>query len=231
MPRPGHIANLTTGTKFPLKPIDNDHISVILSTVLQAWQELLNEGSNVLQTGSETEVSALLGPRLNQLRDSDSKWANLVSAVSFGSEAINYDGSRIQTKPDLHFILTRRNANFPLIVECKLIDYPRKKDVHLYCTKGIVRFVAGDYAWTNREAIMIAYVRDGSTIQQRLVPHLITASQKNSDPQQTISPPVHCPDIHPLAYQSEHRRSFKYLAGVNGDEPEPISLFHLWLPQ
>ena len=228
-PRPDHIANLTIGAKLPLDPLDDAHLSLILEVVSQAWRELCNEGLTALYSGIETEVSALLGPRLNNLRDSNAMWSSLVSNVGLGSEAFNFNGKKLQTKPDLHFILTRRNANFPLIVECKIIDHPNSKSVDLYCTKGIARFICGDYAWANREAIMIAYVRDGSTIQQRLAPHLVKSAKQAPDPFQTKSHPCPRPDIHPTIHCTEHERSFRYLPEGDAKNPGTINLLHLWL--
>lgn len=228
-PRPDHIENLTMGVQLPLEPIEDALMSVILETVSHAWQQLCNEGAPALHSGTEPEVSALLGPRLNNLRESNALWSSLVSAVGMGSEAFNFSGTRLQTKPDLHFILTRRNANFPLIVECKLIDHPNGKTVGLYCTNGIARFVGGDYAWANREAIMLAYVRDGSTPPSRLVPYLESSAKTNPDPLQTASNPQPRIDIHPMVHHTEHRRNFSYPLAVDSNDPGPISLFHLWL--
>lgn len=223
-PRPDHIANLTMGVQLPLDPIDDVHMSVILETVSQAWQQLSDEGEPALHSGTEPEVSALLGPRLNNLRESNAMWSQLVSVVGMGSEAFSYNASSLQTKPDLHFHLTQRNANFPLIVECKVIDHPHGKTVGLYCSNGIERFVSGYYSSATREAVMLAYVRDGSTIAGRLAPHLASSEKINPDPLQTICHPFPRPDVHPTIQQSEHRRNLG-----EGAEAEPIVLFHLWL--
>lgn len=228
-PRPDHIANLTMGVQLPLEPIQDVIMSVILETVSNAWQQLCNEGAPALHSGTEPEVSALLGPRLNNLRESNALWSSLVSAVGMGSEAFNFSGTRLQTKPDFHLVLTRRNANFPLIVECKLIDHPKGKTIGLYCANGIERFVCGDYAWANREAIMLAYVRDGSTPPSRLVPHLANSAKTLPDPLMTASHPRSKINIHPTVHHTEHQRNFSYPFAADGNEPGPIGLFHLWL--
>lgn len=140
---------------------------------------------------------------------------------------INFDGSRLEVKPDLSIQLTDRRALLPLIVECKLIDNASKKTVRLYGTKGLVRFVKGDYAWYAQEAIMLAYVRDGSTIMSCLMPHLEKHLGKDSYGHCTEQLPELDTRVPQDLARSRHRRSFPYQE-PNG-EPGPITVWHLWL--
>ena len=228
-PRPDHIAELTRGTRLPLAPIREEHLSIILETITCAWQELSASSAPTLQCGDEAEVSALLDPRLNHFCQSQPLWKDLVHSVHRGRESVNHDGSKLELRPDLSFIFFRGNRNFPMAVECKIIDHPNSKTVALYCNNGIARFVCGDYAWASREAIMLAYVRDGSTALSRLVPHLAESAKIDPDPLLTISHPQSKNDIHPTVHCTEHQRNFCYPSVVGGNDPGPISLFHLWL--
>ncbi|MVZ98136.1 hypothetical protein EUU23_10570 [Sphingorhabdus sp. IMCC26285] len=229
VPRPDHIAELTRGTRLPLDPVREEHLSVIFETISCAWHELRGNGTSTMQYNDEAEVNALLDPRLNHYCQSQPLWKDLVHSVHRGRESISYDGSKLELRPDLSFILLHGNRNFPIAVECKIIDHPNSKTVGLYCTNGIARFVCGDYAWANREAIMLAYVRDDSSLSSRLIPHLAKNGKLKSDPLQTASHPQSRIDLHPTVQQTVHERSFSYLASVDGNDPGPISLFHLWL--
>jgi hypothetical protein len=229
VPKPDHIAELTRGTRLPLNPISKEHLSVILETISYAWQELHATGASALQCGDEAEVNALLNPRLNHFCQSQPLWKDLVHSVQRGQESMSYDGRRLELRPDLSFVLLHGNRNFPIAVECKIIDYPNSKTVGLYCANGIARFVCGDYAWANQEAIMLAYVRDDSSLSSRLIPHLANSAKTKPDPLQTASHPQSRIDVHPTVQQTEHERSFSYMDTVDGNDPGPIRLFHLWL--
>src|SRR3546814_4030189 len=87
-------------------------------------------------------------------------------------------GSRLEQRPDLSIHLTARTRRFPLIAEAKIIDATRGE--HLYCSQGLRRFLNGKYGWGAREALMIAYVRDGTTIATRLKPYLALPAQATS---------------------------------------------------
>ena len=103
-PRPDHIAELTRGTRLPLAPIREEHLSIILETITCAWQELSASSAPTLQCGDEAEVSALLDPRLNHFCQSQPLWKDLVHSVHRGRESVNHDGSKLELRPDLSFI-------------------------------------------------------------------------------------------------------------------------------
>lgn len=228
-PRPDHIAELTRGTRLPLDPVSDEHLSVILETISCAWQELCANGAPALKDGDEAEVNALLDPKLNHYCQSQPLWKDLVHSVHRGRESMGYDGLKLEPRPDLSFVFVHGNRNFPMVVECKIIDHPNNKTVGLYCTNGIARFVCGDYAWARREAIMLAYVRDGSTPSSRLAPHLANNAKTSPDPLLTTSHLQLTNDIHPTVHHTEHQRNFCYPLVVDGIDPGSISLFHLWL--
>lgn len=226
--RPTHIAELTRGCSLPLEPIVDAHLSVILETLSLAWHELGETNATALNEGDEAEVNALLEPRLNHFCQTKPMWKDLVSSVSRGRESMSYNGAKLEARPDLTLVLTRRTANFPLVVECKIIDKSSGKGVGLYCTNGIDRYVSGDYAWAGREAIMLAYVRDGSTIEGALCSYLVKSAKLNPDPFQTSAFPQVLPQIHQAACFSKHLRKFSYLGECGGAEPGEIALAHLW---
>jgi hypothetical protein len=223
------IAELTRGIELPLPPIADQILSIIVETIAETWAQLLSEGQTILNTGSEIQVNSLLQSRLNCLGNTKPMWSQLVSAVVRGGEATNFSGEYPEKRPDLSIYLTGNHASFPLIAECKILDINSNKGIGFYGKKGIKRFINGDYAWTNCEGIMIAYVRDGAIVPTTLTPHLSANAQKVPDPFQTMSMPQLRPDIYPTVHHSSHQRDFGYLSVVIGSVPGPINLLHLWL--
>jgi hypothetical protein len=228
--RPDHVAALTEGHTLPLEPIDQRILAVILEGLVEAWDALLMKGYQALKSGTEAEVTALLVPKLNNFCQSRLLWKDVVQSAARGSEMVNFNGSKLEKRPDLPLTLRMRSGNFPLIAECKIIDRANGQTTKRYCDEGVARFVVGDYAWAEREGIMLAYVRDGKSIGSKLALHLQPQSGKTADPFLTLSGPELVPEIHPTAHNSTHNRSFQYLDVVDGTEPGPISLWHLWLP-
>lgn len=228
-PRDDQIAELTRGQRLPLDPIAEAHLDVIFETVVRVWQELKDERSQALTDGSEAEINALMESRLNSLWRSDPLWSQLVSSVARGKESLSFDGTHLEKRPDLSIYLTGKHPSFPVVVECKLIDHGSGKGVDLYCNNGIARFVSGQYAWANSEAILIAYIRDGSSVEEHLSPFLAAGVERRPDPWQTHRLPAAAMGLRSTISSSHHLRSFRYPAGVGAGTPGNIALWHLWL--
>ncbi|MFA6125612.1 MAG: hypothetical protein WCS75_07450 [Sphingomonas sp.] len=228
-PRDNQIAELTCGQRLPLDPIAEAHLDVIFETVARVWQELKDEQSQALTDGSEAEINALMESRLNGLWRKDPLWSQLVSSVARGKESLSFDGTHLEKRPDLSIYLTGKHPSFPVVVECKLIDHVSGKGVDLYCSNGIARFVAGQYAWANSEAIMIAYIRDGSSVENDLSPFLAGGVEHRPDPWQTHRLPTASIGLRSTISSSHHLRSFRYPAVVGAGTPGNIALWHLWL--
>ena len=228
-PRDEQIAELTRGQRLPLNPIAEAHLDVIFETVARVWQELKYERSQALAGGSEAEINALLESRLNSLWRIDPLWSQLVSSVARGKETLSFDGTHLEKRPDLSIYLTGKHPSFPVVVECKLIDHGSGKGVDLYCSNGIARFVTGQYAWANSEAIMIAYIRDESSVKESLSPFLASGVQNRPDPWQTHRLPTEATGLRSTISASHHLRSFRYPAGIDAGAPGNIAIWHLWL--
>lgn len=227
--RPDHIAELTRGARLPLEPVSEVHLRVIFDTIIQAWNELKVCRHADIKAGDEAEINSLLEARLNHHCQYLPLWKDLVHSVQRGRESMSYDGGKLEKRPDVSLVFLHGNRNFPLVVECKIIDKTDNKTVDLYCKKGINRFVVGEYAWACRQAVMIGYVRDGSTVPEHLVPHLVDKATLVPDPLQTIKFPQLSSKGLPDVHDSEHARSFKYIFSGSGEEPGAIVLYHLWL--
>lgn len=225
-PRPDQVAELTRGLELPLAAVDDVYLQIIAEGVIQAFQDVRTSAPTPVTTGDEAEVTALLVARLNRMIEEDTVWRQLVTCVVRGAESLSYDGSHLEKRPDLSILLSGRALRFPLIAEAKIIDATRGEN--LYCSQGLRRFLNGQYGWGGREAFLIAYVRDGTTIAGRLQPYLAQSAQAASyaveiAPTKLIS--TGCD-----AARSSHGRSFLYSHRTPpANDPGVIALWHLWV--
>lgn len=231
--RPGitsieQVRLLTEGLPLPLPAIGERPLKVIANRISMAWRDILDTHAGSLLRSDEPQITAMLCTRLNRLIEEDEQWAQLVQKVSRGEESINFNGESIEDRPDLALKLTSRNGNFPLIIECKLIDPRARKHAWLYCRKGISRFLNGNYAWATQEAFMLGYVQDQSTIDCQLTPYLRRHQRKSTDLFSTIRLPEAVGGVMLGLRRSLHGRRFRYPERSPGD-PGAISIWHLWL--
>ncbi|HXO71076.1 MAG TPA: hypothetical protein VN838_19105 [Bradyrhizobium sp.] len=229
-PRLDQIAELTRGIELPLQPLHEEHLRIIAEGLFDAWTDLLQRHAQVVLTDNEAAINALMETRLLARIEEDPLWAQMVRAVARGRETVSFDGTHLEKRPDLSLFLTCRNASFPMAIECKIVDEANDKSGKLYCDKGLSRFLTGEYAWATREAFMIAYVRDKSTIASALMPLLI-APYSGVSPYAAESAMVSIGTSPPDLAKSSHKRSFRYpLRQPPSDQPGAIALWHLWLP-
>jgi len=218
---------LTRGVRLPLPPIAHEHLEVLAEGLWQAFDYLRVHAPDTVDTGEEPEVTALIHARLNKLQDP--LWRQLVLCVGRGAECISFDGSHLEKRPDLTVFLSRSDRSFPLVAEAKILDAAASKTVALHCKNGIRRFVEGEYAWGNREAFMIGYVRDGSSIATTLKDYLSKAMELHPDRYLVEALPIPVEsDSSDLAY-TRHGRDFVYGSQRPPNSPGPISVWHLWL--
>jgi hypothetical protein len=227
-PREDQIAELTRGQRLPLAPLHEIHLMFIAEVLIRAWNDLLVDRRSILLSGGETEVNTLIETRLNALLEEDELWSQLVRGVARGRETVSHNGSHLEKRPDLSIHLTDRSPSFPLIVECKLIDARSRKKIDLYCNDGLIRFVRGEYGWATREAFMLAYVRDGSTISSWLEPFLAESRTKLPDSYLTNALPESVGESDMHLARSSHNREFRYI-GQPHDSPGAIAIWHLWI--
>lgn len=225
-PRPDQIAELTRGLDLPLMALEDDFLRIITDGLVQAFTDIRHNAPVTVGTGDEAEITALLEARLNAMIEDDPFWRQLVAAVVRGKESLSFDGSHLEKRPDLSIHLTARSRRFPLIAEAKIID--AIKGEGLYCSHGVQRFLNGQYGWGGREAFMIAYVRDGSTIETRLVPYL--KAPKQAVTYAVEQPPTTIVSGAYNAAKSRHGRAFLYShSAPPADNPGAIALWHIWV--
>lgn len=227
--RVDQIDELTRGFRLPLPPMKMEHLDIIAASLSRAFDEVRTRHPGKVNSGNEAEVTALLEASLNALLEQDPLWGQLVACVARGKETVSFDGSHLEKRPDLSIYLSSRQRNFPLIAEAKIIDSSAAKTEAQYCDSGLCRFLSGDYAWANQEALMVAYVRDGSSINGRLTPFLSKA-MKRKPPRYSVEelPSSHGNGAGDRAY-SKHGRAFVYNHQAPPANPGAISILHLWL--
>lgn len=221
-PRINQVEELTRGISLPLEPLAAAHLGFIAGTLQRVLAQIAAAHPQTVATGEEVEITSLMEIRLNKHRAEDPAWSQIVVHVVRGAEAMNFDGASLEKQPDLSIYLTDHDPQFPLVVECKIIDKPSGKGVDTYCRQGLSRFVAGEYAWAKSEALMMGYVRDNSTLDAALVSYLKVRSAGGKDP-------FHAIDIDTAdqcIVRSRHSRRFTYVSG--GGAPGPIAIYHVW---
>lgn len=225
LPRIDQVSELTRGLRLPMPAVASVHLSVILDGIRRAFEGLVADYGAALATKSESELNSLLQGRFNSLCAGEKLLSLMVACVVRGGESVSFDGARLELRPDLGIYLTGRHRSFPLVVECKIVDEHTGKGIDLYCVNGIRRFVDGEYAWGSSQGLMIAYVRDGSTVGDSLVPYLLMNAKKNPDPFLTEVIPSEGSDAQ--VWLSRHARGFTYMGSAN-DKPGSIDISHLW---
>lgn len=226
--RQEQMALVTDEIELPVQPLNARHMRVIAETMADVWRELMRKTDKRLVANDEAEINALMAIQLDNARNTNPRLNQLVRSVSRGEETPSFDGSSIEKRPDLTIRLSDEKHPFPLVVECKLLDHPAQKTVHLYCQEGLARFLNGDYAWARREAFMMAYVRDQSSIVGKLCPHLEKHAKTTPDPFATELLPKQVTGIDLELSRSRHGRSFHY-PDRDPNLPGSIELWHLWL--
>jgi hypothetical protein len=226
---------LTDGIELPLRPLHRLHLETVVEALLYIWQRLADSDLETIAGADEPLVNATMVNTINrQLAEEDPylrRFAALVRGAERGVETLNYKGDRLELRPDILVLLKGRGGSFlhPLAVECKIIDKITGKTVRLYCNKGLQQFVEGDYGWARQEGVMLAYVRDGSTITGKLTPFLQRSSQRQPDHLATRRLPKAVGNGADQA-ESTHHRSFRYPGRmVPKDDPGLIMVRHIWL--
>ena len=228
-PRPDQVAELTRGVRLPLPAIASVHLEVLAEGLREAFDALCRDQPLTLASGNENEVTALMEARLNLLIDGQTLWGQLVTSVARGKESVSFDGSHLEKRPDLCIYLSDRTQRFPVVVEAKILDAPASKTVKRYCDEGVRRFVVGEYAWSNREAFMIGYVRDGSSVDGQLKPFLSKAMGLSPRGYLVEQLPVSAGSGASDLAHTRHGRDFVYGSQLPPNDPGAIAIWHLWL--
>ena len=214
---------------------------LIRRVVLRAF-ELLREQQFNLAAAEEDRVTAALRSTIeNNLRQSGEvpgfDKRKFETVIRQGQWA-NYDGKSLTKAPDLFFKL-RDDETEPrsvlsehdgLFIEAKPVDATHAAGSR-YCDDGLIRFVGGDYAWAMQEAMMLAYARNGRTIERSLLPAMSAARrmstlQTKQLPTRITMEGAGSTPAAEAVFRSRHERTFQWSDGKG--QATPIDIFHVW---
>lgn len=211
---------------IPQISIEEEWIIEALCLIGNAYSSLKVKHSDQLDSFNEVELNTLLQMQILTDLKKEVNQRRKIDFVIKGQEFPNQDATKLEKRPDLTFFL-RTIPYFTLIFgEAKILDKKNNKTIARYCTDGISRFVDGDYAWINSDAIMIAYVRDGSTINPALKEYLKLES--NSKLFKVIGFPVSVSVVTGDVSTTQHQRVFDPIES-HGITSSQIKLWHIWL--
>jgi hypothetical protein len=213
------------------------YLRAIELALREAWHELMDHKSQAeeIATAQEERITQMLREMLQEL------WANgrvagynpsIFERPHVGAEFPALHATKLK-KPDIVFGLcgnprpgTGNGLYDHIFVECKLVDYPRPT-VATYCADGLQRFVNGSYAWTMREAMMIAYVRNKDVLPIALDNEFSKISQQEALNIKAGLRRCTITRDKPPVYVSIHDRPWSYpeTRGI----PGPVEIRHLWL--
>jgi hypothetical protein len=230
----GFLATGPSSTALPHPAIPERVQCIVRAALRHAWNMVrANAAVGELETAAEPELTVTLQMMLNHLLDDDTEpvpgfSANEFEIVERGAESVNYNGTRLEKRPDLRFRLhspaprIRDRTHYGIFVECKIVD--NKHPVRRYVMEGVQRFIDGDYAWAMPHGMMVAYMRDTNANLNEVVALLNNAGSLYAVTEVELStlPAESAPTL-----RSVHSRSWRYLASPN--PPGPIELVHVWL--
>ncbi|WP_052675496.1 hypothetical protein [Agrobacterium arsenijevicii] len=223
-----HVQAMTHGWDLPQPPVSKTLIKAIVLVLAESWQAICEKYPKDIQ-GPEIDVSAHLAIEFTNRSRTDRRLKNIIAEALNGPERTNYNGKSIQKRPDVVIVWKSGKRLSPFIVECKLIDVAADKTVGLYSSKGMARFVDGTYAWSEQEAMMLAFVRDGSSIEQSLSPYMsrLRPQSKALLAVEQFPQKVEFQNGSDVAI-SRHQRAFAYPFRASS-LPGSIDLWHVWL--
>jgi len=228
---PGFLATGPASSQLPYPTMPVGAQRVIRTALRHAWSVVRDHDSlNKLATASEPQITTVLQFALNELLDDESEpvpgfSSNYFETIERGAEVVNYNGTRLEKRPDLRFRLQGRiprvsdRTHYGLFVECKLLD--SSHPLRLYGSNGIRRFVNGDYAWAMSHGLLLAYVRDATLTWADLLRLL-----DNHRVEYNVLDRTEASQGEDVA-RSHHGRAWQYPSSPH--PPGSIELAHLWL--
>lgn len=218
-------------------------ILLIRRVLLRAF-EILREQRFNLAAANEDQVTAALRSTIeNNLRQSgEVRGFNrlMFDLVVRQGQWQNYNGTVLTKTPDLFFKLRddegHRKAVVSefdgLFIEAKPVDSTHPAGSK-YCDDGLIRFVRGDYAWAMPEAMMLAYARNGRTIESHLLPAMQEAARLSALNTEELPTQVkhHLPNASAISgvepvHVSRHGRGFPWPDGKG--IATSVKVYHLW---
>jgi hypothetical protein len=221
---------------YPHPPFPDAVLRAVVSAIRRAWMPIAEDerkrGTEKVTREKERHLNNELRKELFALillwRTQDASAPDMFEMPVVDGAMEDYLGKRLQSSPDLTIRLrdVRPLAANPLFdaifIECKRVREGSNLGPY---TKGMKRFLDGQYAWAVPQAVMIGYLETG----QVLPDHLEERIRRNGDGMQVVAysnnQAVRSSGKRYLAY-TRHERTWTHR---NGDAPGNIELLHLWL--
>ena len=218
----------TKNSVLPNDEVIEDDIHLLLEIITQAFESIKESNTRYISDNEET-LNSQLQMSFTDLVSKNVELQRRIESISEEPLSINFDATRLKLRPDF-VILLRDSDQFSLSVtlESKIVD-ETKLSLRNYCNNGINRFVTGNYAWDVTKAIMIAYMRDDSTIRTRLTTHLQEGNPLNSVKFAVKEMPTVVSEVKGDVSYTVHDRKFKYIHRPKSERPGPITLCHVGL--
>lgn len=247
MSHQGFLTRITTAS-LPYPPIEMRLLIGIEEGLRTAWKSLKGDTkrrSFMLNNDcKEVDITVDLELELDKTLSTSicpSFTDSLFATPKRGAEAVNFNGNKLEKRPDLVFCLKDRRPSIDIgnydavFAECKLLDSNSNKNLGLYVREGLNKFVNGDYAWAMPQAMMIGYVRTSQKLTGSLTEYFLkkkTGGMLNSKVYNLQGEPVICPQSNARnlyrVCRTVHSRSWGYPPDGKR-KPDNITIRHLWL--
>ena len=218
-------------TPIPRKKLKEKHMLRIITATCNAHGQIKKTQKNY-NAFSEIEMTIFMQEKLTRMINSDHNFSKIVYSVDRGGEYFDYNAKKLENRPDLTFkIRNHIRPGLIIFVEAKIIFQKGNswKKIELYCQEGIMRFVSGQYAWQESEAIMFGYVKDGSSINPTLTAYLNKGQNPSISKRFAVHDnPIAVPKIKGDVAYSVHYRNFPYHPKFKS-KPGKIKIWHVWL--
>ena len=221
------LKNFTYGRVLPSDPISDQDLNLLLETILKTYDSL-KQSTEHYESHNENDMNSLLKSNFIKVVERDPNLQRKFSDILQESAYINFNAKHRRLQPDLQVKLQEFNKfSISVTIESKLI-YGTATSISAYCNNGIKRFLNGRYAWDVSKAIMIAFIRDNSTISTRLTNYLQKGNPPNSIKFAVKKMPTLVSEVKGDVSYTVHNRDFPYIHRPN-ESPGPIKLIHLGL--
>lgn len=234
----GRYSSYAPAAEFPHPKLEPE-VFIILHRVLIRALEILDADAQPLATMHEDPITSslqrVIENRLRQTGEVSGFRAPFFERVTRQHECDSFDGSLQRERPDLFFGIHPDDSfrariqsdQWGVFAECKPVDAGHFAGSD-YCEGGLARFIRGDYAWAMQDALMVAYARDGRTIESHLVPAM--ASRAHLHVQNAVAPfpAAECSSgrYNEGLHVGTHARPFEWSAGRG--PACPIAIYHSW---
>ena len=221
------VRSVIGDSKVPFKKLDREDLYEILRLLFRAFDAVKSKFCDVL-TYSEDEISILMQRNIRSIISNDEMLIEFIQQVHRSSSCVNYNGVSKNVSPDIIFELNIGGFKFDFVIEAKILDRTKKGNLNRYCAKGINRFISGLYAWHLSEAIMIAYIRDGSNLCSVLNRYFTSGTPPRRNNYNVKRLAIPCKEFEGDVSCTIHNRKFRYIVEPF-NKAGPIELWHVGL--